>query len=216
MNSKDYDQKVNSMLTNECTYVKLPSRPNPINQISTTVNQYVWKLYRNQKIDQKCYYYLHCTNAVSPRFYGLPKVHKSAVPLRPIVSCINSPAHNVSKFLSRILSGLVKNNYNVCNSREFVEYVKNCHVQENEIFVSFDVVSLFTSVPVDKAFNLVLELLSSDDALPSPTSLSISDIEQGLKICLDSTIFSYKDSFTSKPLVLPWVLASSLSSLTFT
>ena len=52
MNSKDYDQKVNSMLTNECTYVKLPSRPNPINQISTTVNQYVWKLYQNQKIDQ--------------------------------------------------------------------------------------------------------------------------------------------------------------------
>ena len=144
------------------------------------------------------------------------KIHKSAVPLHPIVSCINSPAYNVSKFLSRILSGLVKNNYNVCNSREFVEYVKNCHVQENEIFVSFDVVSLFTSVPMDKAFNLVLELLSSDDVLPSRTPLSISDIEQGLKICLDSTIFSYKDSFTSKPLVLPWVLASSLSSLTFT
>ena len=28
------------MLTNECTYVKLPNRPNPINQISATVNQY--------------------------------------------------------------------------------------------------------------------------------------------------------------------------------
>ena len=101
-------------------------------------------------------------------------------------------------------------------SREFVEYVKNCRVQKNEIFVSFDVVSLFTSVPVDKAFDLVLELLSSDDALPSRTSLSISDIKQGLKICLDSTIFSYKDFFTSKLLVFPWVLASPLSSLTYT
>ena len=50
-------------------------------------------------------------------------------------------------------------------------------------------------MPVDKAFDLVLELLSSDDALPSRTSLSISDIKQGLKICLDSTIFSNKDSF---------------------
>ena len=48
--------------------------------------------------------------------------------------------------------------------------LKNCHVQKNEIFVSFDVVSLFTSEPVDMAFDLVLELLSSDDALPSRTS----------------------------------------------
>ena len=47
MNSKDYDQKVNSMLRNERTYVKLPTRPNPINQISATVNQYVWNLYQN-------------------------------------------------------------------------------------------------------------------------------------------------------------------------
>ena len=73
----------------------------------------------------------------------------------------------------------MKNNNGIGDSREFVEYVKNCrHVQKNEIFVSFDVVSLFTSVPVDKVFDLVLELLSSDDALPSRTSLSISDIKQ--------------------------------------
>ena len=64
MDSKDYDQKVNAMLTNECTYVKLPDRPNPINQISATVNQYVWNLYQHQKINQKCYYQLHRSNAV--------------------------------------------------------------------------------------------------------------------------------------------------------
>ena len=135
MDSKDYYQKVNAMLTNECTYVKLPSRPYPINQISATVNQYVWNLYQNQKINQKCYYYLHCSNAVSPRFYGLSKIHKSTVPLRPIVLFVNSPAYNLSKSLSRILSGLVKNNYSVRNSREFLEYIKNCHVQKNEIFI---------------------------------------------------------------------------------
>ena len=116
----------------------------------------------------------------------------------------------LSKFLSRILSGLVKNNYSVRNSREFVEYVKNCHVQKNEIFVSFDVVSLFASVPVDKAFDLVLELLSCDDALPSRTSLTISDIKQGLKICLDFTIFSYKDSFYKQTFGTPMGFCISL------
>ena len=107
----------------------------------------------------------------------------------------NSPTYNLSKFLSRVLSSLLKNNYSVRNSREFVECIKNYSVEENECLVSFDVVSLFTSVPVDKALALVLELLASDDSLPSRARLSISDIKQGLQICLDSTVFSYKKSF---------------------
>ena len=141
----------------------------------------MWNLYRNEKINKKCYYYLRCSNAITPRFYGLPKIHKSSVPLRPIVSFVNSPTYNLSKFLSRVLSSLLKNNYSVRNSREFVECIKNYSVEENECLVSFDVVSLFTSVPVDKALALVLELLASYDSLSSRTRLSISDIKQGLQ-----------------------------------
>ena len=38
-------------------------------------------------------------------------------------------------------------------------------------------------------------LYASDDSLSSRTRLSISDIKQGLQICLNSTVFSYKKSF---------------------
>ena len=113
------------------------------------------------------------SKGVIPRFYGLPKVHKVSVPLRPIVSFINSPMNNLSKLLSRILSSLLVNHYSVvCNSKELVDYIKNFAISENEILVSFDVVSLFTSVPVDKALGLVLNL-SSDASLASCTSLDI-------------------------------------------
>ena len=117
------------------------------------------------------------------------------MPLRPIVSFVNSPTYNLSKFLSRVLSSLLKNNYSVRNSREFVECIKNYSVEENEYLVSFDVVSLFTSVPVDKALALVLELLASDNSLPSRTRLSICDIKQGLQICLNSTVFFIQKVF---------------------
>ena len=117
------------------------------------------------------------------------------MPLRPIVSFVNSPTYNLFKFLSRVLSSLLKNNYSVRNSREFVECITNYSVEENECLVLFDVVSLFTSVPVDKVLALVLELLASDNSLPSRTCLSISDIKQGLQICLDSTVFSYRKVF---------------------
>ena len=108
---------------------------------------------------------LHCSKGVTPRFYGLPKIHKASVPLRPIMSFINSPTYNLSKFLSRILSSLLVNRYSVRNFKEFVDYVQNFTISESEILVSFDVVSLFTSVPMDKALNLVLELFASDESL---------------------------------------------------
>ena len=82
------------------------------------------------------------------------------MPLRPIVSFVNFPTYNLSKFLSRVLSSLLKDNYSVRNSREFVECIRNYSVEGNEYLVSFDVVSLFTSVPVDKALAFVLELLA--------------------------------------------------------
>ena len=95
---------------------------------------------------------------------------KMSAPLRPIMSFINSPTYNLSKFLSLILSSLLVNRYSVRNSIEFVDYVQNFTISENEILVSFDVVCLFTSVPVDKALGLVLDFFS-DESLALRTSV---------------------------------------------
>ena len=82
-------------------------------------------IFKNQKITKAEYHFLHCSKGVIPRFYGLPKVHKVSMPLRPIVSFINLPTYNLSKILSRILSSLLVNRYSVRNYKEFVDYVKN-------------------------------------------------------------------------------------------
>ena len=41
-----------------------------------------------------------------PRIYGLPQIHKANIPLRPIVSCVNTFAYALSAFLANILSPL--------------------------------------------------------------------------------------------------------------
>ena len=162
---------------------------------------------KKKKVSKAEYHFLHCSKDVTSRFYGLPKIHKASVPLRPIVSFINSPTYNLSKFLSRILSSLLVNRYSVRNFKEFVHYVQNFTISESEILVSFDVVNLL-SVAMDKALDLVLEFLTSDKFISSRTSLAISDITIGLKHCFSSTVFSYKNSLLKKILALLWVLAS--------
>ena len=132
----------------------------------------------SKKIKQDKYYWLHSSKGVVPRFYGLPKIHKTDVPLRPIVSFINSPTYNLSKFLANIISALVTNRFSVNNSIDFIERIKNIAIEEDEILVSFDVVSLFTSVPVDHAIDIVVNLLDCDDSLSSRTQLSSQDIKK--------------------------------------
>ena len=81
-----------------------------------------------------------------PRIYGLPKIHKADVPLRPIVSCVNTSTYDSSAYLANILSPLTgKSEYTVTNSAHFVPTVSNETILDNEIMVSFDVESLFIS-----------------------------------------------------------------------
>ena len=122
-------------------------------------------------------------------------MHREILRLPPTVSFINSPTDNLSKFLSPILSSLLVNRYSVRNYKEFVDYVQNFTISENENLFSFNVVSLFTFVPVDKALGLVLDLLSSDESLASRTSLDISDISIDLEHCFSSTVFSKQKIF---------------------
>ena len=58
-------------------------------------------------IDDILYRKLYPTGAVTPKFYGLPKIHKDGIPLRPIVSSRGSISYEVAKELARILKPLV-------------------------------------------------------------------------------------------------------------
>ena len=72
-------------------------------------------------INEVIYRRLYPTGASSPIFYGLPKVHKQGIPLRPIVSSIGAVTYESSKELSKILKPLVwKSPHQVQNNQEFL------------------------------------------------------------------------------------------------
>ena len=57
--------------------------------------------------------------------------------------------------------------------------------------MSFDVVSLFTSVPLEAARTIVLDGLSNDKTLEDRTTLSIAELTEALDLCLNSSYFTY-------------------------
>ena len=82
-----------------------------------------------------------------------------------------------------------------------------------EELVSFDVVSLFTKIPVDLAVKVAEERLREDASLGQRTSLPVEDIIHLLSICLKTTKFAYNGTYYQqfKFLVQLWVRPSLLS-----
>ena len=100
-------------------------------------------------IDENTYKKVYHTGASAPKFYGLPKIPKEDVPLRPIVSSIGSVTYGVAKELLRILKPLVGNSiHHVNNSKEFAEEIRNIKLERGDCITSFGVTSLYTSLPV--------------------------------------------------------------------
>ncbi len=81
------------------------------------------------------------TYAVAARFYGLPKVHKQGVPLRPIFSLRGTPMFGLAKWMSKWLEGLIGiSQTTVISPVDFIHRIRDLKLEDNEVMVSFDVV----------------------------------------------------------------------------
>ena len=115
MNSNDYYSKLNALLEDKNTYTKL--RSDPTNKFKNRLAKLLKGWRDSGKISHQTWLQLYPSAAEPPKFYRLPKIHKTNVPMRPIVSSRESITYEAAKMLSKILGPLVgKTPYHVKNS----------------------------------------------------------------------------------------------------
>ena len=87
---------------------------------------------------------------MTPKFYGLPKIHKNFEnfpPSRPIVSGCNSCCERVSHFVDSYLKPLTRRNPSfIQDTTDFLRKMKDVKTKNDDILVAADVTNLYTVI----------------------------------------------------------------------
>jgi hypothetical protein len=130
-------------------------------------------------------------NPSAPRFFGLPKVHKPGIPIRPVVSNVSAPNHLLARRLNQVYrqNSKFSPKYGVINSADLAVRLSRLVFPPKCTLVSFDVTNLFPSVPPEKAILLAEEILLRK-RVPAPIVL---DLQSALKTCVSQNYFKFNE-----------------------
>ena len=128
-----------------------------------------------------------------PRMYGLPKVHKRDIPMRPITSGIGSAPHKLAKCLAKPLSDTLGSisGAHLRNSSDLIDRLKNLNFKGKKL-VSFDVKALFTNVPVDGAMEAVKRVVDNTDENDLPVNKR--DYMKLISMCVGFGAFIFNEN----------------------
>jgi hypothetical protein len=106
------------------------------------------KLKADNCINERTYKELYPIGTRIGILYGLPKTHKSSIPLRPILSSIDHYSYKIAKFFIPFLTPI--------STSPFVQKLLNSDINsDGVVMATFDVTALFTNIPVDETIEII-------------------------------------------------------------
>lgn len=92
------------------------------------------------------------------KFYGLPKVHKKVFSLRPITAMTQAPGHASGRIFNKLLNIIFpRTQIHIKDSYEMKEFADIAIIRDEDILVSFDVVSMYTNIPRLLVKSIIME-----------------------------------------------------------
>ena len=160
LDKEDYVNEMEKILDDETKFTRISEQAfTVITRAEDRLQRFLRTLLADQIITQDTYKYLFPAGSSAGLLYGLPKTHKRGkLTFRPILSALGTFNYNVAKFLVPIIDPLTKNDCVVRNSYEFVKEVTELKL-DNFVMASFDVVSLFTQIPLDETIDIICDTL---------------------------------------------------------
>ena len=99
LDKTDYINKMQEIIDDKTKFTLLGPANNfdNINKVQDEIVKILKNLLYTLENSEDIY---NLVGSITPRMYGLPKMHKKDVPLRPILSMVHSAQHKLAKFLN--------------------------------------------------------------------------------------------------------------------
>ena len=161
MKKTNYNEKMNEIINLpqfEKVVKKRENEKHPIIKEEERIQKVLKDMLEAEEISKNLYDKMRPRGSQPPRLYGLAKVHKENIPVRPVLSMPGSAYHGVANQVAFWLSYVEECKIN-CSTQTIRDSLKDLQLDENTEFVSFDVKSLYTNVPVSEAIQVCADLL---------------------------------------------------------
>ena len=111
--------------------------------------------------------------------------------LCPIVSSIGTFNYNLAQFLCDLCSPLVPDDYSCKDNFTFVSQIKNANLSE-KFLVSYDVTSLFTSIPLQETNDIAITLIFNHNPNLNVTK---KELKKLFIFATSQTLFTFNSKF---------------------
>ena len=156
---------IDSVLADQSKFHQLPPTTD-LYKLSTqqedACNRFLTSLKKNNTITPEQYRSLHSAGKAVGIMYGLPKVHKNNLPLRPILTAFNTTSYKLAKYLVTLLEPLTTNQYTLPNSYSFCQYLQSLSTSQPLHMASYDITSLFTNIPLNETIDIICNIIFRD------------------------------------------------------
>ena len=161
LNRCDYVNKMYDILNDVSKF--LPCNHDTSLANLTKFQRSTYYLKTKKALNDGIYSRIHPTSTTTPSLYGLSKLHKPGVPLRPILFCCSSYNHECARWLFQSLVNLRQHPTNTPDTFHFLTKLSSQNIK-NHTMVSFDVKSLFTNIPTSFTTQLILDNTFKNDS----------------------------------------------------
>ena len=194
MDKQSYINGIYKIINDTTKFKKLTK--DPTIKREGQLQRYLRKLKKEGHFTEDIYSKIYPSGSQPAKIYGQPKLHKSFAPesippLRPIVSSISTFNYNLSKYFCNLISPHIPVEYCPQDSFTFTKELKEVSFV-NKFVVSYDVVSLFTNIPLIETINLAVDLIKANNKNIKMTN---EQLKQLLIFCTSETHFLFNGEY---------------------
>ena len=132
LDKDDYNRKMDAILS----YMSKFLNEDPVKVTLQRENQaksWLKKLKAANSLNEKTYNALYPTGSRRGILYGLSKIHKSTIPLRPILSSVNHYTYKLAKFFILLLTPFTTSSLIITDSFSFVQELLNSDIDSSNV-----------------------------------------------------------------------------------